>query len=120
MAGALDQASGAVEKLVRHPFEGNAPVGATVEISKYPLPLTHRKDAPPLHHETLTAGVGEVIQLAQCNRPFVGWLIRHLYLQAHFPGAADAGAQRGQGASGFSRLVMLIQPTKRCRFSACR
>lgn len=65
MTGTLDQASGMVEELIRHPFKRDAAVRTAVVVGKHLLTLPYSKKTPSGQFETPAAGVGEFIQPAK-------------------------------------------------------
>lgn len=65
MAGALDQSAGAVEKLMGHPLQRNAAMGAAIEIDIGPCSLTYHHQHLSVAMHRQAAGVRQVVESAQ-------------------------------------------------------
>ena len=65
MAGALDQSAGAVEKLMGHPFQRNAAMGAAIEIDIGPCSLTYHHQHLSVVMHRQAAGIRQLVESAQ-------------------------------------------------------
>lgn len=65
VAGTLDQSAGAVEKLIGDPLQGDAAMGAAVDVNVDTVALAYHHQHFAVVFHSQTAGVGELVETTQ-------------------------------------------------------
>lgn len=65
VAGALDQSTGAVEKLIGNPLKGDAAMGAAVNVNVNTVALAYHHQHFAVVFHSQTAGVSELVEMTQ-------------------------------------------------------